>query len=109
MSESQYSKKSFDAVRIEDQSENPKDWSAGQFYTVVNQDGKIVAIDLCLPNKLDRGLHWGACSVYLEGEDKPETPSWKWNGDIDRPTLLPSIHATGHWHGYLTDGYFKSQ
>jgi len=29
---------------------------------------------------------------------------WGWDGDEELPTLTPSIHATGEWHGYLTDG-----
>ena len=37
---------------------------------------------------------------------------WWWNGDWDKPTLLPSIglynsDGTAYaWHGYLTDGVF---
>lgn len=38
----------------------------------------------------------------------PESPrpSWAWNGDRQRPTLHPSIHHVGHWHGWLRDGVF---
>lgn len=43
---------------------------------------------------------------------------WKWNGDKEKPTLVPSIYfASGHqhnghdngcrWHGYLTEGTWK--
>jgi Family of unknown function (DUF6527) len=32
--------------------------------------------------------------------------SWKWNGNIPKPTLEPSINHVGHWHGYLKDGEF---
>lgn len=35
-------------------------------------------------------------------------PSWNWNGSFDKPTLKPSVHHRGHWHGYLTDGVWKS-
>lgn len=32
---------------------------------------------------------------------------WVWNGNIDKPTLTPSIlHTSCGWHGYLTDGVF---
>lgn len=34
--------------------------------------------------------------------------SWEWNGNIEAPTLLPSVHHVGHWHGYLTDGVWIS-
>lgn len=34
---------------------------------------------------------------------------WTWNGNEDQPTVRPSIDINrGHWHGYLTDGVFKS-
>ena len=40
---------------------------------------------------------------------------WEWNGDLDKPTATPSIRIAGGrgggaecWHGYLTDGVFKS-
>ncbi|MDR7034479.1 DUF6527 family protein [Mesorhizobium sp. BE184] len=40
---------------------------------------------------------------------KPElSPSWNWNGSTDKPTLTPSVHHVGHWHGYLTDGVWRS-
>ena len=38
----------------------------------------------------------------LPGED------WHWNGNIDRPTLSPSIHHVGCWHGHLVDGVLKA-
>lgn len=36
--------------------------------------------------------------------------AWQWNGDRINPTITPSIrHMAGcEWHGYLTDGVFKS-
>lgn len=35
---------------------------------------------------------------------------WSWNGDEVRPTLTPSILKTSPcaWHGFLTDGVFRS-
>ena len=40
---------------------------------------------------------------------KPEDgPSWNWNGSLDKPTLTPSVHHVGHWHGWLTDGVWRS-
>ena len=33
---------------------------------------------------------------------------WTWNGNEDKPSLTPSLHWPGHWHGYLTDGVLKS-
>ena len=36
------------------------------------------------------------------------SPSWDWNGSRDKPTLSPSVHHVGHWHGYLIDGVWRS-
>ena len=33
---------------------------------------------------------------------------WHWNGDLDRPTLTPSLRVTdsrGEWRGHVTDGF----
>lgn len=30
--------------------------------------------------------------------------SWSWNGNERKPTLKPSLHAVGIWHGYVRDG-----
>jgi len=43
----------------------------------------------------------------------PEKEPWSWNGDLEKPTTTPSIRifdvdGKEHWHGYLTDGVFKS-
>jgi hypothetical protein len=37
-------------------------------------------------------------------------PVWEWNGDLDKPTVMPSIEfLTGcRWHGFLNAGVFKS-
>lgn len=40
---------------------------------------------------------------------KPEAnPSWRWNGSLSEPTLTPSVHHIGHWHGWLRDGYWSA-
>lgn len=42
---------------------------------------------------------------------KPERSSdqratWEWDGNAEMPTLSPSIHHIGHWHGWLKQGFF---
>lgn len=38
---------------------------------------------------------------------KPEpSPSWEWDRNWDAPTLTPSVHHVGHWHGYLRGGFW---
>src|SRR5688500_12069211 len=35
-------------------------------------------------------------------------PSWEWDGNWDAPTLSPSVHHVGHWHGWLRNGIWES-
>lgn len=35
-------------------------------------------------------------------------PSWAWNGSFETPTLTPSVHHVGHWHGWLKNGVWES-
>lgn len=37
-----------------------------------------------------------------------ESPSWEWDGNREKPTLTPSVHHVGHWHGWLTGGVWIS-
>lgn len=43
-----------------------------------------------------------------KGFKPADGPSWTWNGALDKPTLTPSVHHVGHWHGWLTDGVWRS-
>ena len=42
--------------------------------------------------------------LTIRGRGKPNRPSWKWNEDILKPTLTPSINDPDGWHGYLREG-----
>lgn len=54
------------------------------------------------------------CGVegYLGFRPQPNSPMWNWNGDLERPTLTPSVHhlmgGKTHWHGWLTAGMWLS-
>lgn len=74
--------------------------------------------------------HPGAFEFYREGDRYPAgmiyacpcgcgtrgslafrphpSPSWEWDGNLDAPTLSPSVHHVGHWHGYLRNGVWES-
>ena len=42
---------------------------------------------------------------------KPDTNrghSWQFDGNEVKPTLTPSVHAVGSWHGYVTAGRMVS-
>ena len=33
---------------------------------------------------------------------------WGWDGNEDKPTIMPSLHAQGIWHGWLRAGQLVS-
>ncbi len=35
--------------------------------------------------------------------------SWKFNGDVDKPTFKPSVNIVGRCHYYITDGTIAYQ
>ncbi len=42
--------------------------------------------------------------VGFRGKVDPPRPAWEWDGNEESPTLSPSIHDVGHWHGWLREG-----
>jgi hypothetical protein len=40
------------------------------------------------------------------GEKLPRV--WLWDGNETKPTVSPSIHTIGHWHGFLRGGRLES-
>ena len=44
------------------------------------------------------------------GAPQPDQHNWGWDGNLDAPTLTPSIHRTGDcgWHGHLQAGMWRS-
>jgi hypothetical protein len=48
--------------------------------------------------------------ALLGPEERKVPPVWKWDGNLDKPTVTPSIEflAGCRWHGHLTEGVFKT-
>ncbi len=72
-------------------------------YCFVYHNNKPCGIDYCCP--------CGGCgNSYLpfSGTELSTEPSWQFDGDMESPTLQPSILRTTpcKWHGYLTKGNF---
>ena len=64
----------------------------------------VVAIPRLLArHSEDEGTAWcyGAYTI-----DHPNSTGlqWSWDGHEDKPTLSPSIHAEGMWHGWVREG-----
>ena len=77
-----------------------------------DEDGPVRELTFMVP-----GDEWGfirTITCYRKG-NHPGHVAWEWDGDMDKPTLNPSIAAKGApdgktmvWHGYLTAGRFEA-
>lgn len=44
------------------------------------------------------------CCIPVRNHDR----AWTWDGNRERPTIAPSIHVIGHWHGFVENGQIRS-
>lgn len=61
------------------------------------------------------GFHFRcACGCGAVGGVTVAAGGWEWNGSREKPTVRPSVALTRdpaegvHWHGWLTDGVWRS-
>ena len=83
--------------------ENGRCEKPGDFYFFHQQEApgrSTQYISLMLPD----GTH--NCLPVVQGPAAGR--AWGWDGNSEAPTLSPSIHCLGHWHGHLQAGEFKS-
>lgn len=50
----------------------------------------------------------GPDAIHIQRGQPGGDRVWGWDGDEDRPTLTPSLHVPGCWHGYLQSGRLQS-
>lgn len=49
------------------------------------------------------------CGIRVNDAGTTDNYCWNWDLNEDKPTCTPSISINnGHWHGFLTDGIFRS-
>lgn len=72
---------------------------AYQFYT--DSSGQVSGLIYVCP--CGCGVQ-GSLKFRDRGNDPGERPSWIWDGNEKVPTLEPSVHHVGHWHGWLKNG-----
>ena len=63
----------------------------------------ILTVYIHLPGERGR---W--TPIHVQRGPAPEAHVWGWDGDLDRPTFVPSIHNPGYWHGHMTRGQLLS-
>lgn len=77
----------------------------GEFQYIENPKGEICGMALFCPCGCGPAGYLG----FDNSDARAQDPTWTWNGNLNEPTLTPSIHRTTScgWHGFLTDGIFK--
>ena len=65
-------------------------------------NGERTYLYVCLPGFLDMS------AIEVQRGPARGERVWGWDGNIDKPTLTPSINAAGHWHGFLRAGRLES-
>ena len=84
----------------------------GDFYWNIGENGNRTLV-LALPRRRreqtrmgDLGYSPTAWCYSRWTIDHPNAcdAQWTWNGGETKPTLSPSLHAVGVWHGYVRDG-----
>ena len=58
-------------------------------------------------------VNWGGCERGIVAEwtiDRKNqcNAQWSLSGTYNKPTLSPSLHWVGMWHGWLESGYLRS-
>jgi len=91
-------KLSFDAVKVA-RREAALDHGLGAFYFSARGGFLMAVIPDC-----NGSPHLVSFNI---GDPKVD-PCWQWDGNKDKPTLSPSLHWVGNWHGFLRAGKFVS-
>ena len=60
------------------------------------------SIIIALPYDSDL-THFSVCAWTIDHKNHCDA-QWSWDGNKAKPTLKPSLHWVGVWHGKVTDG-----
>ena len=78
------------------------DREAGDFFWDLRNERRELAIAIPWPS---------GASVWCNWPISPHTTkdgnSWEWDGNVESPTLRPSLHWVGVWHGYIENGTIR--
>ena len=84
--------------------ENPKEFKTAGDFCWDLRGGKrtlVIAIPINASGRWE-SMRWSIDYKNLSGA------SWEWDGNETSPTLHPSIHAVGIFHGWVQEGILKT-
>lgn len=78
---------------------------AGDFYWYLPAGSNDRYLAFAVPSKTETNPdHYLFQNLPVQQGQNISGWCWGWNGNEDKPTLTPSVHAIGHWHGWVCDG-----
>lgn len=101
MNEANYNKESCEMIRVANE-DAVLAGGPGSFYIWSDADGQRY-LACRLP---DRCFIEIPIRPVVNGQSSH--PSWDWDGNVEHPTLMPSVHTHGHWHGWFRKGRMES-
>jgi hypothetical protein len=102
MSEANYNKQSCEMIRVAS-AEAVEDGAIGSFFIETFENGQRV-----MWHKLPDGNAGLLVLRPIVARANESRPSWEWDGNADKPTLKPSVHLPGRWHGWFKNGRMES-
>lgn len=79
-------------------------WDVGNILWDVDT-GETLHILIAIPSPApDAPSNWVLNRLPVQCGANNPGKAWGWDGNEDKPTLTPSIHCFGHWHGWVRSG-----
>ena len=80
-----------------------EEWPMGDFWWYVNGSGERHLCTALMGPDGSEVIPW----PVVEGSTPAES-IWGWDGNLDSPTLEPSLHWIDKWHGFMRSGRLVS-
>jgi len=81
---------------------------AGDFYWDRDPDGSpTFVVAHPSPRRDEFGDGYTVINLPIRHGKNEPGKHWGWDGNEDTPTLAPSIHTHGHWHGFVRAGQLE--
>lgn len=74
----------------------------GDFCWEQGADSVPTHVWLAIPSPTCGG--WTPIRIAVNRGPNLPGKAWGWDGNADKPTLTPSVHTYGHWHGWVRGG-----
>ena len=84
-----------------------EDWPMGDYWWYVD-DGKRRLCTVLMGPCGSEVLLWDVAVQGPENPNPPEQRAWGWDGNVETPTLTPSLHWIDKWHGWMRAGRLES-